>query len=145
MTTVVSTALIVKSRATKESHPAAFVNVHDGVVVDEVYVTPSIQVNESQADCVSVKVVEFEIVKSSVTKESHPAAFVSIHVGVFVDDEYITPSIQVNESQAVWKSVELLFEMVRKIVRRLSHPCVFGIVSLYMPDTVYVSSPEGTV
>ncbi len=47
--------LMVKSRVITESHPAALVKVKVGVLVEVVYVTPSVQVNGPQLCCTSVE------------------------------------------------------------------------------------------
>ena len=82
--------LMVKSSVMIESQPAAepptIVNV--GVLVDAVYVIPSIHVKVPQADCTSVAVVKVLIVKSSVMTESQPATdpFGIVKVAVLLDE-----------------------------------------------------------
>ena len=44
------------------------------------------------------------IVKSKVTTLSQPAEFNNVCEAVSLEDVYVLPSIQVQESQAVWKS-----------------------------------------
>ena len=56
----------------------------------------------------SVALVKELIVKFSVTTESHPAALVKVNVGVLVEEEYVTPSIQVNGPQLCCTSLEAL-------------------------------------
>ena len=51
------------------------------------------------------------MVKFNVTTLSQPAAFVVVHVGVFVDAVYNVPC-QLNESQAVNVSVEVVGTLI---------------------------------
>ncbi len=56
----------------------------------------------------SVALVKELIVKFIVTTESQPDALVKVNVGELVEDEYVTPSIQVNGPQLCRTSVEAL-------------------------------------
>ena len=56
----------------------------------------------------SVALANELMVRSSVITESHPATLVKVKVGVLVEDEYVTPSIQVNDPQLCCTSVEAL-------------------------------------
>ena len=67
--------LIVRFNVTTLSHPAAFVVVHVGVLVDEVYNVPC-HLNESQAVNVSVEVVGTLIVRCNVSVDAQPLALV---------------------------------------------------------------------
>ncbi len=100
--------LIVKFSVITESHPAALVKVKVGELVEEEYVTPLIQVNGPQLCCTSLEALGCSKVKFSVITESHPAALVKVKVGVLVEVEYVTPSIQVNGPQLCCTSVEAL-------------------------------------
>ena len=64
--------LIVKFSVITESQPAALVKVNVGALVEEEYVTPSIQVNGPQLCCTSVVALGCSKVKFSVITESHP-------------------------------------------------------------------------
>ena len=64
--------LMVKFSVITESHPAALVNVNVGVLVEEEYVTPSIQVNGPQLCCTSVEALGCSKVKFRVITESQP-------------------------------------------------------------------------
>ena len=66
---------MVRFNVTTLSHPAAFVVVHVGVLVDEVYNVPC-HLNESQAVNVSVEVVGTLIVKCKVSVDAQPLALV---------------------------------------------------------------------
>ena len=57
---------------------------------------------------VSVEVVTELMLKSRVITESHPAALVKVKVGVLVEVEYVTPSIQVNGPQLCCTSLEAI-------------------------------------
>ena len=100
--------LIVKFSVITESQPDALVKVKVGVLVEEEYVTPLIQVNGPQLCCTSVAALGCSKVKFSVITESQPAALVKVKVGKFVEAEYVTPSIQVNGPQLCCTSVEAL-------------------------------------
>ena len=63
---------MVKSNKTTLSQPAALAKVHVAVLLDELYVFPSIQVYVSQCSCVSTPLVILLIVRSSVTTLSQP-------------------------------------------------------------------------
>ena len=66
------------------------------------------------------------IVRSNVTTESQPAAFVSVCVAVLLLDVYVLPSIQVYESHAVIISVPVLLELMVKFnVTTESQPAAF--------------------
>ena len=69
---------------------------------------PSSQVIGLQSLMLSVALVNELMVKSSVITESHPAALLKVKVGVLVEVEYVTPSIQVNGPQLCCTSVEAL-------------------------------------
>jgi len=62
---------MVRFNVTTLSQPAAFVVVHVGVVVDEVYNVPC-HLNESQAVKVSVDEVGILIIKCKVSVVVHP-------------------------------------------------------------------------
>jgi hypothetical protein len=66
---------MVKFNVTALSHPAAFVVVQVGVVVDEVYNTPC-HLSESQDVIVSVDDVGCFIVRCKVSVDAHPFALV---------------------------------------------------------------------
>ena len=63
---------MVKFSVITESHPAALINVNVGVLVEEEYVIPSIQVNGPQLCCTSFEALGCSRVKFSVITESHP-------------------------------------------------------------------------
>ena len=69
---------------------------------------PSSQVIGSQLEIASTPVVKLSIGRFSVMTESHPAALLKVEVGVLVEVEYVTPSIQVNGPQLCCTSVEAL-------------------------------------
>ena len=66
---------MVRFNVTTLSQPAAFVVVHVGVLVDEVYNVPC-HLNESQAVNVSVEVVGTLIVRCNVSVDAQPLALV---------------------------------------------------------------------
>ena len=99
---------MVKLSVITESHPAALLKVKVGVFVEEEYVRPLIQVNGPQLCCTSLEALGCSKVKFSVITESQPAALVKVKVGVLVEVEYVTPSIQVNGPQLCCTSVEAL-------------------------------------
>ena len=67
--------LIVRFIVTTLSHPAAFVVVHVGVLVDAVYNVPC-HLNESQAVNTSVDAVGTFIVRCKVSVDAQPLALV---------------------------------------------------------------------
>ena len=87
--------LMVKFNVTTESQPETLVKVYVAVLLFAVYVFPSIQVNVSHAVITSVPVLLELIVRSNVTTESQPAAFVKVYVAVLLLAVYVFPSIQV--------------------------------------------------
>lgn len=156
--TTVGDGRMVRFNVTTESQPLGFVNVTVGVDVEAVYVIPSIHVWESQAVTTSVPEEAAKIVRSSVTTESQPAAFVSVKVGVDVDAAYVCPSIQVYEPQAVIVAVpEVAVVIVRCSVTTESQPAklvrvmvgvnveaeyVVPSIHVYGPQEVTTSVPE---
>ena len=78
------------------------------VLFEALYVLPSSQVIGSQLLMLSVEAVNELMVKLRVITESQPAALVKVKVGVLVEEEYVTPLIQVNGPQLCCTSVEAL-------------------------------------
>ena len=62
---------------------------------EDVYALPSIHVYESHAVIASTPVVEFVMVRFSVTVESQPTLFVNTCVAALLDEVYVLPSIHV--------------------------------------------------
>src|SRR5680860_1043248 len=123
----VAVGLTIKFKVITLSQPAAepptIVNV--GVLVLAEYVMPSIHVKLLQTVCTSVPVTVGLTVKFSVTTLSQPTAEppTIVNVGVVVLAEYVMPSIQVKELQAVCTSVPVAVGLTVKFkVTILSQP-----------------------
>jgi hypothetical protein len=110
--------LMLKFSVITESQPAAFVKVKVGVLVEDEYVTPSIQVNGPQLCCTSVAELACNKVKFNVITESHPAADppAMVNVAVLLLALYVLPS-----SQVIGVQLEMLFvALVKELMLKFS-------------------------
>ena len=99
---------IIKFNVTILSHPAALTKVSFAIVSLEVYVTPFVQVYETQDEILSVEVLVKLIVKFNVTILSHPAALTKVSFAIVSLEVYVTPFVQVYDWHSEIVSVEVL-------------------------------------
>jgi hypothetical protein len=135
---------MVRCNVTTESQPPALVVIHVGVFVDELYVVPC-HAYDPHALAVSTDDVGVHvIVKCNVTTESHPAAFVVNHVGVFVDEVYVVPC-HVYDPGELTSSIDVVgCLMVNANTAVESQPAAFvNPVLVYVPLTEYETPFHG--